>query len=460
MIVQGKVFRMKLLGSVFALTLGFLAIPSFAQEQNVTGLDTEDMCQVVYEGIVPMRTPNFDQVAMWKRTLGVQGIDLLRSVMRVADGGVIFVGEGQPYYDDHEKKGLGDIEIEMGRLSKDGKILTQSYVSVEGLTSVVDGVLQKTRIVVLSHLRRKDQDFIGLFYLDGKGEKREEQLVSDKDRDLIPVSFVPLSSGGKIVLSRMHDRQSVQKDLSSTGVVWIEENGKIRTIKEYLPGIKTIPSRIRKGADGALIITGRVLNEKGSDAGWLLKIGTDGSMDFQQQFSRGLNATLRDGISASDGAVVAIGDAIPAGEGDKAGWVVKTDSTGKIIWQKFLTGKYSYTAVDMVLLEDGRIMTLWAASPTSFGGRRFARLVTFSPEGTILFDESYLEGTNSVPFRLIADAKQRVIAGVSETGFAEEQKSGRDEFISYDNWVMALPELPSYHNPCAASKPKILDVLP
>ncbi len=456
MVVQDKFFRTSMVSSVFALLLGVSPI-AIAQDGSASPQASEDVCQIVYEGIVPMRTPNFDQAAVWKRTFGVLGVDIPRALMKVADEGVIFVGEGQPFLKD---EGLQPVEIEMGRISKDGKILTQAYVPVDGLVSVIDGVLQKTRVVTLAHLNRNKKDFIGLFYLDGKGDKREEQLVSDPDRHLKPVSFVPLSNGVKIVLAEMQDIKTTQKDLTSTGVVWIEANGKVRTIKEYLPGIQTNPSSVSKGSDGSLIVTGRVTAEKGNEAGWLLKIGTDGNLIFQRAFSRGLDATLRQGRVLKDGSVIAIGDAIPAGEGDKAAWVIKTDALGNPVWQKFLTGKYGYTAVDMLVMDDGRIQTLWAAAPTSFGGRRFARLVTLSPEGTLLSDESFMEGSNTIPFRLDEDARQRFVLGIAETGFAEEQKSGRDQYITYDNWIMAMPKLPDYHNPCAASKPKLLDDLP
>lgn len=426
---------------------------------SAADITQEVSCEPVFEGIVPLRTPDFDQVAIWKRTLGVQGIDRPRALMRVADGGVISVGESQSFV---EKEGLKVPRLQMLRMAHDGKILLDKQVDVENLVSVVDAFLLKTRVVVLAHVQKDKSHVseIGLLYLDGAGALRDKKILHDARRSLVPVSFVPLSSGGLIILAEAENKKSVGASIPYTALVWVDADGTVRTVKDYLPGIKTIPSSLKKASGGELIISGRVTTEKGNEAGWILKVMTDGNLVFQRPYTRGADATLRQAVGTRDGGVVAIGDAIPAGAGDKAAWVIRTDSSGHPVWQKFLTGKYGYTAVDLIQLDDGRLMTLWAATPTSFGGRRFARLVTLSAEGQVLGDESFLEGSNAIPFRMIENKDQRVVLGMAETGFAQDKADDRMQFVTYDNWIMGLPELPAYHNPCASAPDRALDDLP
>lgn len=207
-------------------------------------------------------------------------------------------------------------------------------------------------------------------------------------------------------------------------------------------------------------MTGRVETEKGNQAGWLISLDASGALRFQRPYARGADATLRQAVALQDGSILAIGEALPAGQGDKAAWVIKVTANGDPVWQKFLTGKYAYTGVDVVSLPDGRIMTLWAAAPTAFGGRRFARLVTFSPEGQILSDESFLDGSNAIPFRILPMKDRRMTLGMSETGFATEQLQDELQYVTYNSWIMALQPLKAFDNPCLPAGDRKLDDLP
>ncbi|HNQ91713.1 MAG TPA: hypothetical protein PKI93_02160 [Alphaproteobacteria bacterium] len=432
---------------------GFLASAAFTGAvQAENKLAYKPSCTPVYEEIVPLRVPNFDQAAMWKKTVGVQGIDRPRALMRVADGGTIAVGESLSY---DEKEGLKPARLQMIRQDKTGKVTVEAYNDVKNLDHVVDAVLKKTAVVVLSSLSGGD---MVLTSLNGAGAKKDEKVLHDPKRNLMPMNFVALKAGGFIILAQGTGRNS--KGEPYTALLWVDENGKITHVKEYMPGVKSLPWSVRKTDDGALLVAGRVETENGNDAGWLIKAGTDGELIFQRPYQRGADATLRYAAATKDGGVIAIGDAIPAGEGDKAAWVLKTDASGNVVWQKYLTGKYSYAAVDLDVMEDGRIETVWAASPTSFGGRKFARAVTLTNEGYLLGDESFLEGSNAIPFRVIQTGDKRVMLGMAETGFSQEKREDELQYVTYDTWIMGMPELPAFKNPCASAGEKKLDDLP
>ena len=68
----------------------------------------------------------------------------------------------------------------------------------------------------------------------------------------------------------------------------MDADGTVRTVKDYLPGIKnTIPSSLKKASGGELIISGRVTTEKGNEAGWIFKVMTDGNLVFNVLYTQG-----------------------------------------------------------------------------------------------------------------------------------------------------------------------------
>ncbi len=463
---------------VSALVLNVAAGPAFAQQSpdataqspsssiplmpigkksdgSKATVDPKVACTPVYEEIVPMRIPNFDQAALWKRTVGIQGIDRPRALMRVADGSVIAVGESLSYSD---KAGLGVPRLQMVRIAKDGRVLAETYTDRPHLVRVADALLKKTAVVILSHLDEDGHGSATLTSLNGAGVKKGEVSIKDPRVSIDPKSLQALSTGDFLVLAQTKAKGPAA--LPTTSLLWVAPDGTIRHMKDYLPGVSTMPESLRRSADGSFLISGRLQNEQDQDAGWLLKVRPDGEMVFQRPYARGRNSTIRLANGLADGSVIAAGESIPAGSGDKAAWIVRMDLDGNPVWQKYLTGKYSYAVSDLTVLEDGRVVALLAATPTEYGGRRFARVVTLSPEGALLSDESFLEGSNAIPFRILVEGDRRVVLGMAETGFATEKHQDDLQYVTYDAWFMGIDPLPAYNNPCAGSPDKVLDDLP
>lgn len=452
-------------GVAVAGLMAGVCIPSFARAAEA--VTYQPSCDPVYEEIVPLRVPDFEQSALWIKTVGVDGIDRPRALMEVADGGMISIGDSRLYAkpDDEEKDAeLGADKIQMVRQDQTGKITVKAYIEVQHLDHVADALLKDTSVVVLTDLYTKDDGDFGLVFLNGEGEKVGEKVVHDETSNLSPKSLSLLTTKdpygvGYAVLAEAFKRYDPTKK-PYTSVLWLDGASIVKRVREYLPGTETQPQSMSRMANGDFLIAGRIKVESGADAGWLLRISSAGDLVFQHPYSRGAQATLRYAAGTADGGIVAVGDAIPAGQGDKAAWILKTDANGKVIWQKYLTGKYAYTAVNVVVLDDGRIETVWAASPTSHGGRRFARIVTLSNEGSLLGDESYIEGSNAIPFRLVSIGDKRVLLGMAETGFAAEKREDELQYVTYDTWIMALPPLAKFDDKCVPAAAKKLDDLP
>lgn len=471
-------------------------------------------CNNYYAEIVPLKPPDFRQSALWKKTWGLLGIDRPRALMKVADGGIIVVGDTRPYVEKQLDTGgkSGDFQSPRSfitRYNAAGELLFDRHYDVAGLDQVTTALLKKSSIVVMSALAplttspktsgSAARSRILVEFFNGAGERKRQFILGNPDEDFIPRAMVARNNGGRkstaansatkdadatgfVILAQTKPRgaKSRADALPRTTLLWVSEDGRIERRRDYLPGIETDPFALTRGNSGRMVITGRIKNEHKVEAGWILSVDAQGTILFERPYTRGAGATLRAAKILPDGGIVAIGDSLPvlradaggndkaandkiAPYRDKAGWMIRTTIDGTPLWQKYLAGQYAYTGADVKVTIDGTIWGLWAANPTDFGGRKFARLLSVSPEGQLLSDYSYIEGSNSVPLYLEPGDEFMAVAGMAETGFSEKKYNDPNDpraFVTYDNWVMALPLNPPHTDSCASQDNRRLDDLP
>jgi hypothetical protein len=432
----------------------FHVSPIYAQEAKEES--KLDPCAMVSEEIIPLRLPNFDQVAMWKKTSGLKGIERPRALLPVIDGGQIAIGTSVAY---DEKTGLSAPKIQMVRTDRGGKVRIEKWLSVKDLKSVSDAALLKNKIVVMSHLGSENEDIIGLNFLNGIGEEKGAVTISDSALRLIPKSIMSVEGGVHMVIAAQAISRKSPSDSYSV-LIWVDKDGRKVTQKEYLPGVMNRPEYVGRLENGEIVMTGRVRSEKGNDAGWILRLSPKGEIIYQRPYSRGGDSVIRRALSTGKGSMIVVGDALPSLSGEKAAWIMKLTREGEPVWQKYLTGKYSFGAVDIVGLNEGRINVLLSGKPSTEGGRQFARIVTLSADGVLMGDESFIEGSNAIPVRMVVQEGKRYLLGLAETGFSKIDAPEELRLIAYDTWLMGLPELPLYKNICAGGPERVLDDAP
>lgn len=434
----------------------FLMMPHFAAAQE-SSLNNIDPCLIAAEEIIPLRVPDFDQTAVWKKTNGVKGEDKARAIMAVADGGQIIIGQGRRYDD---KTGFGDQTIALTRTDKTGKIVVSTWVPVKNLWAVNDAVLMKDKIAIIVQTGADGKaNGAGLQTLNGVGEPLKFYPLADGSRRVIPQGIITAQGGKTLAVVAQTIDAKNDKD-KVTVIFWLDDAGRPVMQKTYLPGVPSKPDSIARGSGGNIIVTGRLMDNYGRETGWVMVTNSDGNIIWQRPYARGTDATIRAAVPYTNGDIITVGDTIPNQGGDKAAWVMRLDPKGNILWQKYLTGKYEYSGVDVVTLPDGRIQALLAGKPSNFGGREFARIVTISAEGQVIGDESYIEGSNAIPAKFIVQSGFRYLAGVAETGFSQGNTPPERKFVTYDLWMMGLPSLPPYRNTCGAAPQRKLDDLP
>jgi hypothetical protein len=445
------------------LLLSCLISPAFAQENAAvpSSFNKEKYCRIVPEEIVPLKVPNFDGAVEWQRATGIQGMDRPRDMLLIADGGMVVLGESALFLRKMEAGAAGKtegkqpLELVFLRLDKGGKIILEKRQSVDGLKFVVAGIVTKDRVVAMSQVDSpKTGAAIRLDFLDGKGESRESRIVGDKKYNLIPVDItLDMDSGQMVLAAQAVNRKN--SDDRFTLLIRTDATGKEVSRKEYLPGIPTRLEELEHVPGGGFIGNGRIEvsgDSSGNRAGgWLLKLTRQGDIVTQRPYPRGAGSTIRKIVSARDGTLIAVGDAVPGGGGERAAWVMKLSSSGEPIWQKYITGHYIYSAIDAGILTDGRVTVLMAGYPSGEGGREHMRLVAFTPTGQMTGDEAYIEGGGVVPVKMLLRGDRRAVAAMAQTGFAGQDAPEDERLATYDFWVVGLTSLAPYNDPCSAA---------
>ena len=413
-------------------------------------------CDLIEDAIIPLRPPTFNGMIEWRKVIGLEGVDRLAEMLPLADGGVIALGESRVYT---RASGLRATQLYVIRLDVSGKPLFDKRIDIKGLVSVAGGIIFKDKIIVLSQVEDdKKKQSTRIDFLDGAASIKATYTIDNPAADVLAGDVVMNADATSMTIAAMMGDPKL-KDTTYTVLYRMGLDGKILDKREYLPGVSTRIERLQRLSNGFLIAAGRMRVDAQREAGWLLLISKQGDLVIQRPYPRGGQAQLKKIVDDRAGGYYALGEAIPADGGYRAAWIMHLNGSGNVIWQRFLSGKYRYSAADLTLQKDGRLMILMAGRPGAEGGREHARIITMSSIGTILFDEAYIEGSNALPVRLIEHTitKQRLLAGYAQTGFDDYGVPGDQKLITYDVWLSGLTKLPPYIDPCKPTLQESLD---
>jgi len=210
----------------------------------------------------------------WAKTFGGSGSDIAYSLQQTADGGFIVTGETSSF-------GVANSDIWLLKLDASGSLQWQ-------------------------------KTYGGTLY----ERARSLQQISD----------------GGFVLAGETSSFGINTDLwilkldSSGNVIWQNTYGSTGVDKAYA---------IQQTSNGGFIVAGETssFSAAGSDF-WVLKINSDGSVDWQKRYGGNGDDVARAIQRTSDDGFIVAGESTSLGTSDKDIWILKLDSTGGIEWQK------------------------------------------------------------------------------------------------------------------------------
>ncbi len=164
---------------------------------------------------------------------------------------------------------------------------------------------------------------------------------------------------------------------SKTGdLIWIKNIGTIRTEKGF---------EVKPTSDGGYIITGHARNPAGEDHAYLIKTDAAGTVVWTKIYNSGLGRVdLAYAVQQTDdGGYIIAGYTAPA-SGPADAFLIKTDPAGAVAWIKLFGGAGIDHAVSVQQLTDGGYVL--AGSSNSFGSGDFdVFIVRTDSSGTVMW---------------------------------------------------------------------------
>jgi hypothetical protein len=439
-------------------------------------------CDAAYEVIVSPYEPSFGVPTVWDAEYGEEGkmIQMMSSVTR--EGGTI-LSVGRVL----NEKTYQPEEVILTELNRRGRaILTKRFPAknAEAPTKIIEvpnGYLVSSNITAG---RKKDLRQVRIMWLDKNVSFKKEIIIKDSQFNYEGMDLLPAADGnGFIVLVRAENRGNPQ-DYNSV-LLHYTDSGTLSWKRAYRPGIPNSLHGIIPLDNGKnYLAVGEIKIDDNRMAGWVLKLGIDGTMFWQRAYPRGASSVLKAASRApysdltGDGFIL-LGTSAPLDRGPVATWVLSVSASGEVTWQRYFRRDDSNMIAEALSVEDdGRIMMMINAEMMeNLLGADHIRLLTLSPRGALIRDEAYLSGeeakandyvegwqgerivTSTIRKIPVPQAKQDIIG----SGLFRLRDRGEDKVVKAEGedaaeeklpdpqtrgWVFVATALDAYEDPC------------
>jgi|TARA_R110002126_G_C10490909_1_gene504529 hypothetical protein len=402
----------------------------------------QENCTPVYEEIIPLKNPSFTNLYLWRRVVGRTGYDWFSRYLELDDGNALTIGISTQNIEDETVPRF----LSLTRYDQEGQILRERQVALPRVQNIAGALRLGGVIIVGVNIIQADGRVLPqLLRMNAEGENLK---VRDFKEDGIHLEMVDviLNQDQNLVVSFNSENQRYTNDMASIQYTLDKNLKKIRR-RLYMPGTPNRYNQMTLNPDGSLAVAGSVdvdskIEDKQRLGGWLVNLDKKGAIYWQKSYARGQKAELVRAKSYGERGFVATGTAWPSLLGEEAKnsalWVMHVDVNGKPLWQRFITGRhqYGFSAVDMHVFDDGRIAVLAnvKALLPSDKVRSHVRLLTFTPQGTLLQDQAFVEGSESMAHSMMMnkDGQFRIIGQVF-TGYAESDVKTELETANVDD---------------------------
>ena len=358
---------------------------------------------------------------LWTRTFGGSDIDQATTVQQTIDGGYIVAGYVGSY-------GAGGGDLWLIKTDANGneewsQTFGGNYTDgAESIQLTTDGGYILAGYT--ASYGAGNYDF-WLIKTDSDGNEEWNQTFGGSNVDWAQ-SVQQTIDGGFVIAGGTYSFGSGEKD------VWIiktDANG-IEIWNQTFGGIYNEGAEsVQQTSDGGYIVAGYTASYGAGDTDfWLIKTDSDGNEEWSQTFGGSYTDRAESIQQTTDGGYIITGYTASYGAGNNDFWLIKTDSSGNEEWNQTFGGNYTDGAESIQLTTDGGYIL--AGETLSYGtGGGDIWLIKTDISGNLVWDKT-LGGIESERAYSI---KQTTDGGFIIAGYSASYGSGSRDF-----WLIKL----------------------
>jgi hypothetical protein len=220
---------------------------------------------------------------------------------------------------------------------------------------------------------------------------------------------------------------SSQGQSSDLWIVKIDSDGKKQWEKTIGGSGEDVGYSIRQTRDDGYVVAGSTKSYgMGDENLWLLKCDANGTRQWDRTFG-GFVYSSGDGAwsvdESRDGGYIVTGYTRSFGAGAKDLWLLKTDTKGKKLWEKMLGGSKDDVGMSVVQTKDGGYIV--TGRTASYGaGNDDIWLIKTDSTGFLQWNRTFGGSKDDAGLQVLADNDSYIIAGRTES-----QGSGKKAFL-------------------------------
>ena len=189
--------------------------------------------------------------------------------------------------------------------------------------------------------------------------------------------------------------------------------------------------------DGGYAIAGDTAFQSGNEDSWLVKADSRGNMQWNQTYGGPQIDTALSIVGMNDGSYVLAGYTSSFGAGLNDAWLIKTDASGTLQWNKTYGGSYDDQAYAMVQSSGGGF-ALAGQIRTSANGTTNYWLLETDSSGNMKWNKTNDGSLDNSAYALV----QAEDGGFALAGFANTQGNAEDVLLVKINGNGGAAELP------------------
>ena len=299
----------------------------------------------------------------WQKSLGGSNYDYARSIQQTADGGYIVAGWSNSNNGDVSGN-HGNFDYWVVKLDNTGGIQWQKSLGSSGF-EVAYSVQQTTDG---GYIVAGENGYYLVIKLDYEGNIQWQKSLGGSTVEE-GRSIQQTAEGGYIVAGSSYSNDgdvSGNHGNSDYWVVKLNDTGNIQWQKCLGGSSYDYGNSVQQTTDGGYIVAGFSGSNDGDVSGnhgatdyWVVKLDTEGIIQWQKSLGGSDHDRARDAQQTADGGYIVVGES-RSNDGDVTGnhggddyWVVKLNHAGNIQWQKSLGGFSGEEAMSIRQTADG-----------------------------------------------------------------------------------------------------------